>query len=159
MSGLRSGAARFWRSTLPSGDCRKAEGQRALVAANIENLKWGGEGRGNQYAKNSTELLANPGVSRDRADKLMDVGRATVTRASVIKRLGSPNVVDAVQCGMIVANIEGKSRCGGDCFRPRASVSADLTVISSFVPYHVLSKGVILKALIHPSIVPLLVRS
>jgi hypothetical protein len=76
-------------------------GQRAMIAARLADLKHGGQG-GTFNAP--IGALKSEGKTRDEAAAQMKIGRSSLDRAKKIQRDGIPELVEAVESGEISVN-------------------------------------------------------
>lgn len=72
------------------------ESQRAMIAERLATMKRGGD-----KSKVSIETL----VSRDDAAQLLNVGKASLARARVVRRDAAPNVTEAVERGEVPVSV------------------------------------------------------
>lgn len=71
------------------------ESQRAMVAAELANMKHGGD-RTPQDTKSSIELLSD-----DKAASMLNVGKASVKRARAVRKKAAPELANAVKEGAV----------------------------------------------------------
>lgn len=82
------------------------ESQRAMVAAEIANMKHGQ----NQHVKQDAQICRSS-VSVGDAATLLNVSRSSIQRAREVRELGTPELVAAVESG--AASVSAAACCAG----------------------------------------------